>query len=137
MGGRNKGEPYQPTQRDRGLVAMLISCGIPHDIIVRFVVNSATNKPISLSMFARKFGPEIKTEGTAAKAMLEGRAFQMAMDGDTTMMIFLLKTKCGFKPPPDEVLFTQSYAALVEAATKPKDVPVPTAALKLVGSGKA
>lgn len=134
---RNKGEPFEPTLLDRELVCILLSCGIPHDVVARFVINPATGKKINLKMLQRKFPEEIRTEGKVAIAHLVQRAYARAMSDSDTLMIFLLKCKAGFRQAPEEIHLTQSYAALVEAAAKPKDVPVPAAALKLVGSGKA
>lgn len=126
--------PYAPTEAHRDIVARLAAGGIPQLTICRFVPNPATNEPIGLSTLKRHFRAELDDGMRVANAALVSKCYEVAMTGNVTMLIWLTKTRMGWKEPATDVNLRQSYEELVREAAK---VPRPESpALKVVTGGR-
>lgn len=79
------------TQQERDEIRLMARCGTRHEDIAKI-------KRVHVVTLRKNFEEELR-EGTAAgRDELIKRAHQMAMSGKhPVMMIFLLKTKCGFR----------------------------------------
>lgn len=131
-GGERGQLPFVPTKEDRALVAILAGNGIPHKAVCKYVKNPVTKEPIGLATLKRHFVEELEDGRSEANALLIQWAFAQAKDTPSTL-IFLLKTRLGWKEPAQDVNLHQTYGELVEAAAKVKEKP----ALVVVQGGKA
>jgi hypothetical protein len=86
-GGR---PPFKPTARDRKHVEMMVGFGIPE-------VDIAKCLGISAPTLRKHFRDEIDTGSTKAIAKVGTALFQKAIKGDTSCMIFFLKTRGGWR----------------------------------------
>lgn len=83
-------EEHVPTDEKRALVRALAKYGVrQHDIAVQIGINKIT--------LAKYYRDELDAGMAEAAEGLAKTAYQMAMDGDVRMMIFLLKTRLGYR----------------------------------------
>lgn len=131
--------PFVPTPEQRDLVAILAGNGIPHEIIARCITNSATTKPIGKRTLDKHFAHELKDGRKISDAALIGRAYSVAMSGQPTVLIFMLKTRLGWKEPAQEINLRQTYEELVRDAAKKAEEQRKAGgvALTVVEGGKA
>ncbi len=82
--------PYAPTKRDRGLVEVLVACGLTHAQIGGVL-------KISEDTLAKYFPEEIASGHAKVLAKVAGGLARAAMKGDRTAQIFWLKTRAGWR----------------------------------------
>lgn len=126
--------PYEPTNEDRELVAILAGNGIPHDIICRCIVSPATQEHIGINTLKRHFKPELTDGRAMADAGLIGRAYQMSKTVPA-VLIFMLKTRLGWKEPAQDPNMRERYEDLVNKANEVPKLTGP--ALRVVNGGKS
>lgn len=87
--------PHKPTDKLRDEIERLSSVGIPQDDIALMVgITSRTMR--------KYYRDELDVATSKANASVAGTLFKKAMDGDTTCMIFWLKTRAKWNDRPDE-----------------------------------
>lgn len=83
-------DEHIPTDEKRAIVRALAKYGVrQYDIAVQIGVTTGT--------LVKYYRPELDAGMAEAAEGLAKTAYQMAMDGDVRMMIFLLKTRLGYK----------------------------------------
>lgn len=83
-------DEHVPTDEKRAIVRALAKYGVrQYDIAVQIGVTKGT--------LVKYYSAELDAGMAEAAEGLAKTAYQMAMDGDTRMMIFLLKTRLGYK----------------------------------------
>ncbi len=82
--------PHKVTDENRKLVRALASVGTRHEDI-------ATKLQISSDTLTRKYRKELDDGRIDANAAIAQTLFQQAKSGNTTAMIFWLKTRAGWK----------------------------------------
>ena len=83
-------DEHVPTDENRALVRALAKYGVrQHDIAVQIGVSTGT--------LTKYYSAELDAGMAEAAEGLAKTAYQMAMDGDVRMMIFLLKTRLGYR----------------------------------------
>lgn len=82
--------PHKVTDENRKLVRVLASVGTRHEDI-------ATKLEISSDTLTRKYRKELDNGRIDANAAIAQTLFQQAKSGNTTAMIFWLKTRAGWK----------------------------------------
>lgn len=83
-------DEYVPTDEKRAIVRALAKYGVrQYDIAVQIGVTKGT--------LVKYYSAELDAGMAEAAEGLAKTAYQMAMDGDVRMMIFLLKTRLGYK----------------------------------------
>lgn len=83
-------DEHVPTDEKRAIVRALAKYGVrQHDIAVQIGVTAVT--------LAKYYRAELDAGMAEAAEGLAKTAYQMAMDGDVRMMIFLLKTRLGYR----------------------------------------
>lgn len=122
--------PFAPTEEQRALVEILAGNGIPHAAICKFVKSPVTDEPINISTLKRHFKGELKDGRHVADAGLIKMAYQMAKT-NASVLIFMCKTRLGWKEPAQDVNLHTTYGELVKQAT---EQPKPD--LKLVQGSK-
>lgn len=133
--GGEKGQmPFEPTKDDRELVGMLAGNGIPHRIVARFIKNPTTGEHIGFNTLKRQFKEELKHGRAQSDALLIKTAFNMAtVQFIPSVLIFMLKTRLGWKEPAVDPLMTETYADLVRESAKVHKPPSSPPELKVVG----
>ena len=143
MMARAKGQvPFEPTDEQRELVAILAGTGVPQSVICRFItwpadaLHDDAGKPITDRTLRKVFRAELDEGIEIAHAMLKKTAFHMAVvDKVPAMAIFLLKTRLGWKEPAQDVNLHMTYGELVELAEK--KAAEERAKLAVIPGGKA
>lgn len=83
-------DEHVPTDEKRAIVRALAKYGVrQHDIAVQIGVTTGT--------LVKYYRDDLDAGMAEAAEGLAKTAYQMAMDGDVRMMIFLLKTRLGYK----------------------------------------
>jgi hypothetical protein len=130
---------FEPTVDQRELVAILSGNGIPQPTICKFVKSPDTGEAISTSTLKKHFKVELIEGRNHSDAKLIESAYKAAIGGNVTMLIFLCKTRLGWKEPAQEINLRQTYEELVrDAAKKAEDQrKAGGAALTVVQGSKA
>lgn len=98
--------PFQPTPEDRALVEQLAAFGIPVESMVLFVKDRRTGRSISERTLRKHFKSELEQGSLKANVKVAQTLFKKALSGDTTSMIFWLKTRARWKESPQSVELT-------------------------------
>ena len=85
---------HEPTDISRAKVTALASVGVGHKHIAAYL-------DISEGTLHNYYKRELTTKLVENIEKIAGRAFQLAMDGDKTMLIFLLKVWARWNSPKD------------------------------------
>ena len=88
--------PFAPTDEQREFVRTLIGLGIRQED-VRLLIFKADGKPISKPTLEKYFRKELDTGTIKANAKVAEALYRKATRGDTTAMIFWLKTRGGWR----------------------------------------
>ncbi len=107
---------FQPTDEDRALVEQLAAFGIPVTSMTLFVKDKA-GKPISERTLRKHFAKELDQGELKANVKVAQTLFKKAISGDTTSMIFWLKTRARWKESPQQVELTGKDGGPVEQKT--------------------
>lgn len=107
---------FQPTDEDRALVEQLAAFGIPVESMTLFVKDKA-GKPISERTLRKHFAKELDQGELKANVKVAQTLFKKAISGDTTSMIFWLKTRARWKESPQRVELTGKDGGPVEQKT--------------------
>jgi hypothetical protein len=91
------GKAFEPTEKDRGLVAAAVRVGVPEDEICALVINPETRRPLSPKTLRRCFRAEIRSSKNVALARVEASLFRQAIKGNVTACIFYLKTQARWR----------------------------------------
>lgn len=141
---KGKGQiPFEPTDEQRTLVMALAAAGVPQEQICLEVkwpeasLHQDAGKPITKPTLRKCFRRELDNGMQRANGKVIATAFEMATkDKVPAMVIFWLKTRCGWKEPAQDVNLSLSYLQLVEAAAK-KAEEARRAQLTVIEGGKA
>ena len=107
---------FQPTDEDRALVEQLAAFGIPVESMTLFVKDKA-GKSISEKTLRKHFAKELDQGEMKANFKVAQTLFKKAISGDTTSMIFWLKTRARWKESPQRVELTGKDGGPVEQKT--------------------
>ncbi len=107
---------FQPTDEDRALVEQLAAFGIPVESMTLFV-KTKEGKPISERTLRKHFVKELDQGELKANVKVAQTLFKKAISGDTTSMIFWLKTRARWKESPQRVELTGKDGGPVEQKT--------------------
>lgn len=107
---------FQPTDEDRALVEQLAAFGIPVESMTLFVKDKNGN-PISDRTLRKHFAKELDQGELKANVKVAQTLFKKAISGDTTSMIFWLKTRARWKESPQRVELTGKDGGPVEQKT--------------------
>ena len=107
---------FQPTDEDRALVEQLAAFGIPVESMTLFVKDKA-GKSISEKTLRKHFAKELDLGEMKANVKVAQTLFKKAISGDTTSMIFWLKTRARWKESPQQVELTGKDGGPVEQKT--------------------
>ena len=107
---------FQPTDEDRALVDKLAAFGIPVESMTLFVKDKA-GKSISEKTLRKHFAKELDQGELKANLKVAQTLFKKAISGDTTSMIFWLKTRARWKESPQQVELTGKDGGPVEQKT--------------------
>lgn len=91
MGRKN----FEPTAEERQKVYRLTASGFTVEDIAKTIYRY--QKPVSDKTIRKHFQKELETARIEAVGTVAARLFKKAVDGDTTAMIFYLKTRGGWK----------------------------------------
>lgn len=96
MTGKHPGgrPAHQPTEATRQIVSLHATVGTKQDVIAEIL-------GISVDSLQRHYRAEIDTSREKANASVGGALFKKAMGGDTTAMIFWLKTRARWRETLD------------------------------------
>lgn len=86
---------FEPTAEERQKVFQLTAAGFTVEDVARVIYRYG--KPISDKTIRKYFQKELSTARIEAVGTVAARLFKKAIDGDTTAMIFYLKTRGGWK----------------------------------------
>lgn len=86
---------FEPTAEERQKVYHLTAAGFTVEDIAKVIYRY--NKPISDKTIRKYFARELEYARIEAVGAVAARLFKKAVDGDTTAMIFYLKTRGGWK----------------------------------------
>ena len=84
---------YQPTPSDRATVKNLIVCGYTHEQICKCLGIQGISGPT----FRKHFRREIDTSKSEVDAFATSTLISGIKAGNTTLLIFYLKTRCGWQ----------------------------------------
>ncbi len=87
---------FKPTEEQRELVMQLAAFGLRHSDIGLFI-RSSRGKPISEPTIRKNFSLELDTGRLKANVKVAQTLYKKAIGGDTTSMIFWLKSQAGWK----------------------------------------
>jgi hypothetical protein len=104
---------FNPTDEQRRQVENLAAFGVPVEQIVHLVLDKA-GKPISEKTLRKYFRTELATGHVKANAKIAKTLFEKAAAGDTTAMIFWLKTRARWKEVPQAVELTGAAGGPME-----------------------
>lgn len=90
---------FKPTDEQRRQVEHLAAFGIPIEQMLCLVFDK-NGKPISENTLRKHFKTELATGQVKANAKIARTLFDKAVNGDTTAMIFWLKTRARWKESP-------------------------------------
>jgi hypothetical protein len=96
MTGKHPGgrPAHQPTEATRQTVSLHATVGTKQDVIAEIL-------GISVDSLQRHYRAELDTSREKANASVGGALFKKAMGGDTTAMIFWLKTRARWRETLD------------------------------------
>jgi hypothetical protein len=118
-GGKREGAgkpPHEPTKASRDAVRLYAAMGTTQEDIARLL-------KIDGKTLIKYYREELDLGLVAANAQIGGALFKKAMGGDTTAMIFWLKTRAGFKEAkhePEKLDEESDITIRVTRATKPE-----------------
>lgn len=115
--GRN---PFAPTAEQRQLVAHLAGFGVPQEDI-RMLILKKDGKPLSLPTLEKYFRQELDTGELKANAQVAGALYKKAIGGDTTAMIFWLKTRARWRET-NRLELTGANGGPMQAQAVPMDL---------------
>ncbi len=107
---------FQPTDEDRALVEQLAAFGIPVASMTLFVKDKAGNQICERTM-RKHFAKELDQGELKANVKVAQTLFKKAISGDTTSMIFWLKTRARWRESPHRVELTGKDGGPVEQKT--------------------
>lgn len=87
---------FQPTDEQRKLVEQFAAFGIPVEEMTNLVTDK-NGKPIDEKTLRKHFKAELETGRVKANAKVAMTLYSKALSGDTTAMIFWLKTRARWK----------------------------------------
>jgi len=93
---------FQPTDEQRKLVEQFAAFGIPVEEMTALILDKA-GKPIAEKTLRKHFQAELDTGRVKANAKIAMTLYSKALSGDTTAMIFWLKTRARWKESPQAV----------------------------------
>jgi hypothetical protein len=88
---------YHPTDEDRNIVQVLAGILTPHNEIALVMVNPRTKKPISITTLRKAFKDQLAHGRARVKAFAVGKMFKLISNDHPAMIMFYLKTQCGFR----------------------------------------
>lgn len=88
-------KPFVATDDQRQQVERLAGVGCTVEEVLH--CTAWGRAPISEATLRRHFEPELARGQAAALSRLKSTAFDLAVGGDKTMLIFLLKVRCGWR----------------------------------------
>jgi len=90
-------ERYKATEEDRNLVQVLAGILTPHTEIAMVVTNPRTKRPIAVGTLRKVFKTELAHGRARGKAFAVGKMFKLISADHPAMIMFYLKTQCGFR----------------------------------------
>lgn len=111
---------FQPNDEDRALVEQLAAFGVPIQSMTLFIKDK-NGKPISERTIRKYFTKELDQGELKANVKVAQTLFKKALSGDTTSMIFWLKTRARWKESPQQVELTGKDGGAVQHETVSKE----------------
>lgn len=111
---------FHPSDEDRALVEQLAAFGIPVQSMTLFIKDKGGN-PISERTLRKYFAKELDQGELKANVKVAQTLFKKAISGDTTSMIFWLKTRARWRESPQSIELTGKNGAPIQNANLSKD----------------
>lgn len=90
--------PFKPSPDQRRLVQELTGIGVSQEDVLSVVPwGQSSGKPIDLKTLRKHFGTELSRGVALANMRIKRRAYELAEAGNVTLLIFLLKVRCGWR----------------------------------------
>jgi hypothetical protein len=96
---------FEPTQEHRDLVEQLAAFGVPVESM-RLFIRDKSGKAISEKTLRQYFARELDEGALKANLKVAQTLFKKAVSGDTTSMIFWLKTRARWRESPQQIDLT-------------------------------
>lgn len=134
-GGKRPGagrSTFKPTEEQRDLVMQLAAFGLRHADICLFV-KAASGKPISEPTLLKNFSAELSTGKVKANVKIAQTLYKKAIGGDTTSIIFWLKSQAGWKDTQRVEITGKDGGPVEQKATVINEAQIKAAVSKLEG----
>lgn len=134
-GGKRPGagrSTFKPTEEQRDLVMQLAAFGLRHSDITLFV-KGANGKPISEPTLLKNFAAELSTGKVKANVKIAQTLYKKAIGGDTTSIIFWLKSQAGWKDTQRVEITGKDGGPVEQKATVINEAQIKAAVSKLEG----
>lgn len=134
-GGKRPGagrSTFRPTDEQRELVNQLAAFGLRHADITLFV-KGASGKPISEPTLLKNFKAELDTGKLKANVKIAQTLYKKAAAGDTTSIIFWLKSQAGWKDTQRVEITGKDGGPVEQKATVINEAQIKEAVAKLEG----
>lgn len=138
---KGKGQvPFEPTEDDRLLVAVLIGSGMPQEIVCRFIkwpaiaLHHDAGKAIGLKTLRKAFREELDSGMSIANGkVIQALFYNAVVKNNVTAQIWWTKCRAGWKEPAQDVNLHKTWGELVEESY---DRPPAPPALTVIAGGK-
>lgn len=90
-------KPFEPSDEQRNVVAMLVSVATPLEDICKVITNPDTGKPIARLTLEKAFPDEIKNGRSKVRAFVVGKLYKLIEQEHPASIFFYLKTQCGWR----------------------------------------
>lgn len=117
MAKKNGRPPYEPNDRDRQTVSVMVAAGIQQESIARCIGENG----VDLKTLKKYYKDELETSADKANAKVAQSLFQQATNGNTSAAIWWTKSKMGWKETVKNEHDVKGGAVLLWGNNKPSE----------------